>query len=49
MKALFNLGASKDGSDVAAHKDAYLGDAVEADAGRALNPAWCIRREVRPD
>jgi hypothetical protein len=34
VDALFDLGSSGDGSDVAAHKDAYVGDAVEADARR---------------
>jgi hypothetical protein len=34
VDALFDLGSSADGSEVAAHKDAYVGEAVEADARR---------------
>ena len=34
MDALFDLGSSDHGSDVAAHKDAYMGEAVEDDARR---------------
>jgi hypothetical protein len=32
VDALFDLGSSAQRSDVAAHKDSYLGEAVEADA-----------------
>jgi hypothetical protein len=33
VDALFGLGSSGDGADVSAHKDAYVGEAVEASAG----------------
>jgi hypothetical protein len=29
--ALFDLGSSSDGSDVAAHKDSYVGEAIQAE------------------
>jgi hypothetical protein len=34
VDALIDLGASAHGSDVAAHKDAYVGEATDADALR---------------
>jgi hypothetical protein len=34
VDALFDLGSSAHGSDVSAHKDAYLGEAAQADARR---------------
>jgi hypothetical protein len=34
VEALFGLGSSADGSDVSTHKDAYVGEAIEADAVR---------------
>ena len=34
VDALFDLGTSAHGSDVSAQKDAYVGEAVEADARR---------------
>jgi hypothetical protein len=34
VDALFGLGSFADGSDVSAHKDAYVGEAIEADVFR---------------
>jgi hypothetical protein len=34
VDALFGLGSSTDGSDVSIRKDAYVGEAIEADAIR---------------
>jgi hypothetical protein len=34
VDALFDLGNSSDGSDVSAHKDAYVGEAVQGEARR---------------
>ena len=36
VDALFDLGSAAPGSDVSTHKDAYIGDAVEADARRRV-------------
>jgi hypothetical protein len=32
VDALFDLGSSSDESDVAAHKDSYVGEAIQAEA-----------------
>jgi hypothetical protein len=34
VEALFDLGSSREASDISAHKDAYIGEAVEADDRR---------------
>jgi hypothetical protein len=34
VDALFELGSSPDASDVAAHKDTYIGEAIQADTER---------------
>jgi hypothetical protein len=38
VDALFDLGSSANGSDVYAHKDAYVGEAVQADARLGSEP-----------